>query len=566
MNLNKSYVKKQCSTEYRLFCNTLRNKNLTNKQLVYLHNAVLLPKVEYRLKRTILTRKDCDRISAPFRSVLKHALHLTRSFPTDLIQYRSSLNLFNLFQRNLTQHCSRLALALTANLSNTFTNIFFHRLFHLQKQLYISHSPLVIDNFSIFSNITSLNTDIIFSTIKLTSEIGIHFALLSKLTQHAWRQPIHDFFDSNPKLYAYSIKRNLLQRLNITTIGDCFADNGVNLLNYSDIARKYNAHVSGVVPLWYKRIQLIVTGSTSSLRLLPQFIDQQYNQQTSLSIYSSPTPLNNARYCSFWCVTWDNNNSSFHIYRAFSHTPQLLRLQHWIPVNPDPNHRLTPQSAPIQVRKCSGCHLHNENLQDRGGRSMHVHHDPHNCRIEIAHNQAMLLESQDRSNRFGFSPIGINTLRISMFTLRHDASQFFNAINYQQIPEATITTGFSEIKPHFKVNDSYTPITSNLRYFMNDCFDAYTFNNIINLSRFKDILTWHNDKLINWNTTWSLLTSPVDCNKKSHTSFKQSSAHAFSLKLMANELPLLRTLQTIRNPDLYDPSWKCPVCDSDIED
>jgi hypothetical protein len=85
MNLNKSYVKKQCSTEYRLFCNTLKNKNLTDKQLVYLHNAVLLPKVEYRLKGTILTRKDCDRISAPFRSVLKHALHLTRSFPTNLI-------------------------------------------------------------------------------------------------------------------------------------------------------------------------------------------------------------------------------------------------------------------------------------------------------------------------------------------------------------------------------------------------------------------------------------------------------------------------------------------------
>jgi hypothetical protein len=385
-------------------------------------------------------------------------------------------------------------------------------------------------------------------------EIGIHFALPLKLTQHAWRQPIHDFFDSNPKLYAYSIKRNLLQRLNITTIGDCFADNGVNLLSYSDIARKHNAHASGVVPLWYKHIQYIVTGSTSSLRLLPHFIDQQSNQQTSLSTYSSPTPPINARYCSFWCVTWDNNINSFHIYRAFSHTPQLLRLQHWIPVNPDPNHRLTPQSAPIQVRKYLGCHLHDENSQDRGGRSMHGHHDPHNCRIEIAHNQVMLLEFQDRSNRSGFSPVGINTLRISMFTLRHDASHCFNTVNYQQIPEATITTGFSEIKPYFKVNDSYTPITSNLRYFMNDCFDAYTFNNIINLSRFKDILTWHNDKLINWNTTWSLLTSPVDCNKKSQTSFKQSSAHAFSLKLMANELPLLNTLQTIRNPDLYDPS------------
>jgi hypothetical protein len=153
-----------------------------------------------------------------------------------------------------------------------------------------------------------------------------------------------------------------------------------------------------------------------------------------------------------------------------------------------------------------------------------------------------------------------------MFTLRHDASNFFNVNVIHQSPITHITTGISEIKTFFIFNASHIPITSNLRYFMNDCFDTYTFNNIINLSRFKDILTWHNDKLINWNTTWSLLTSSIDCDTKSRTSYKQSSTHTFTLKLMANELPLLKTLQTIRNPNLYDSSWNCPSCNLSVED
>src|SRR5436305_11808694 len=50
--LNKQFIKKQCRTEYQLFTGKLRNKKLTTDQFRYLYNAVLLPKVLYRLKCT----------------------------------------------------------------------------------------------------------------------------------------------------------------------------------------------------------------------------------------------------------------------------------------------------------------------------------------------------------------------------------------------------------------------------------------------------------------------------------------------------------------------------------
>src|SRR6185369_802401 len=52
---SSAFVKKQCKTEYALFASTLRRKHLTIDQLRYLHNSVLIPRVEYRLKATLLT-------------------------------------------------------------------------------------------------------------------------------------------------------------------------------------------------------------------------------------------------------------------------------------------------------------------------------------------------------------------------------------------------------------------------------------------------------------------------------------------------------------------------------
>ena len=44
LSLSSTYVKKQCTTEYSLFTNKLC---LTCDQLKYLHNSVLLPKINY---------------------------------------------------------------------------------------------------------------------------------------------------------------------------------------------------------------------------------------------------------------------------------------------------------------------------------------------------------------------------------------------------------------------------------------------------------------------------------------------------------------------------------------
>src|SRR4051794_6266570 len=108
LTLNKKFVKKQCTTEYQLFTGKLRNKKLTTDQLKYLHNAVLLTKVLYRLKCTVFSEKDCDSIMGPFKKLYKNTSNLVKSIPNCFLHYSQALGITNLYQQHITSHITTL--------------------------------------------------------------------------------------------------------------------------------------------------------------------------------------------------------------------------------------------------------------------------------------------------------------------------------------------------------------------------------------------------------------------------------------------------------------------------
>src|SRR5436190_158125 len=73
---SSSFVKSQLKTEYHQFTSILRHKKLTAKQLVYLHNTVLLPKLSYHSQTTSLRTKTCQQIASPFDLMFKRHMNL----------------------------------------------------------------------------------------------------------------------------------------------------------------------------------------------------------------------------------------------------------------------------------------------------------------------------------------------------------------------------------------------------------------------------------------------------------------------------------------------------------
>src|SRR3954467_1108490 len=169
LTLNKQFVKRQCHTEYHLFASKLANKKLTTDQLKYLHNAVLLPKVLYRLKCTALSDQECNVITGPFKKIYKTTSSLVSSLPNSFLHYKQALGLSNLFQQHLINHITNLSNGLSAG--DSFSRIIQHRLFQMAKDINIPFSPLLIDNFKTFTKTKVMNTNQI---------LGIFFFPLKK--------------------------------------------------------------------------------------------------------------------------------------------------------------------------------------------------------------------------------------------------------------------------------------------------------------------------------------------------------------------------------------------------
>ena len=74
MKDSPSYVVKQLAHEYTSFTNLLRYKKLTANQLTYLHNTVLIPKVEYRAQCSHVSEPLCRKIQSSFLSLFKNKL------------------------------------------------------------------------------------------------------------------------------------------------------------------------------------------------------------------------------------------------------------------------------------------------------------------------------------------------------------------------------------------------------------------------------------------------------------------------------------------------------------
>src|SRR2546423_5645621 len=145
--MNLPFVKKQCRIEYQLFANKFNKKMLTVRQLTYLHNSVLLPKIEYRMMCTIPMEPVCKSIASPVRIITKHAEKFSSTLPSSFLYLNQEFQLTDLYARIIQNH----TFTLTArfNASETLSSIYHHRTHNLQDALWTPIHPFDIKDFTV---------------------------------------------------------------------------------------------------------------------------------------------------------------------------------------------------------------------------------------------------------------------------------------------------------------------------------------------------------------------------------------------------------------------------------
>ncbi|GBC08516.1 hypothetical protein RclHR1_08180010 [Rhizophagus clarus] len=120
---SRDFVKKQIAGECNSFAATLRPAKLSAKQVVYLYNTVLIPKLEYRMQVTHLSDRDCYTATKHIRSLVKQ-------------------------KANFLCHVNNLFL-MANSITSFIQRLFVYRLMLIQFQFLIPVSPLTVTDWSL---------------------------------------------------------------------------------------------------------------------------------------------------------------------------------------------------------------------------------------------------------------------------------------------------------------------------------------------------------------------------------------------------------------------------------
>jgi len=105
---NKTFISKSLINEIKSAVAIMTPKRLTDKQIVYIYNSVLIPRIEYRSQLNFFTEQQCKLITTPFIAFMKKKLKLSCDTPSSIIYSHSFYNLTDLYQRLFTAYSEAL--------------------------------------------------------------------------------------------------------------------------------------------------------------------------------------------------------------------------------------------------------------------------------------------------------------------------------------------------------------------------------------------------------------------------------------------------------------------------
>ena len=85
---------------------TANTKQITDKQITYIINTVIIPTLEYRLHNIVLPYSTCTKILSQYLTVAKHKSHLSKSTPNSTMLNPHLYNIHNIWDIQLQHHIS----------------------------------------------------------------------------------------------------------------------------------------------------------------------------------------------------------------------------------------------------------------------------------------------------------------------------------------------------------------------------------------------------------------------------------------------------------------------------
>src|SRR6266542_237870 len=335
------FIIQQIKQEISQVCNTLKYKKVTDKQLLYVFNAVVIPRLEYRSQLVFLSEDLCSTLMAPFRKLFKHKLNLNQCIPNAILSTNLLYNFRSLYEVKVHSMFINLVCLLNdPNLAGLTTKI---RIRQLQTQLHLAQCPLIDWPFTSSIHLK----DNIANLLSVLPQFNLSFECDSSWS-NLIQGGVHPLVQVLPHtLYLKSLSSLKFQR--IMFVEQLFSYDGIFMMTWQD-HRLIQSSLTNNVPKWFTALEgLLLSFPHTSRRLLPRWIASSIPHTFPVTIF-----FQNLRipYGS-WSFCWSVNHQSLIIGKVLKCLNDDVLIEHWSYTPHSSN--ISPSNQPTKFSLCTGC-------------------------------------------------------------------------------------------------------------------------------------------------------------------------------------------------------------------
>ncbi|POG58120.1 hypothetical protein GLOIN_2v1790829 [Rhizophagus irregularis DAOM 181602=DAOM 197198] len=360
----QSHVIKRAQQEITSITNALRYKKVTASQIAYVNNVVLMARLEYRLKTTLVSENQCQTIHNRMITLLKTKMRIIRSTNNNIFMHQNIVGLVPLSQHLHTAQYSEFIIRINSqDWDGISTRIMLRNAqlrIGVQGCILVDHTELILkinlqNNFNfnllksfkdqMFSfrptdltawNLTTQHQHTIISILHTSVDVG--HTNFRKLEQ------------SRIKAIESFIKRPA-ELLDINFLDHITHNNGVDMLFWTQIKKIFGKNPKGPIPNFFKYLEEIAINQNSNGQrtLIEQY--QATNIPTNKIVSLTPSPPSRDGRRKEWIITRDRDEYQFG--KILKKNLTRFSYQHWI--RQDNNNLIT---------QCAGCSTNSTHIED----------------------------------------------------------------------------------------------------------------------------------------------------------------------------------------------------------
>jgi ribonuclease HI/endonuclease/exonuclease/phosphatase family metal-dependent hydrolase len=347
---NKNFVKNQISNEIGKAYNVMKYKKLIDDQIKYIYNVVLVPRCEYKMLITILSKEEIKKLTTQIRKLLRNKIGISNTAPNVILSHKELYKLIDLYHRQSESQITNLLKRLNdEHLMGTITEI---RLRQLQEAEFLHDNPMDIWS---YSRINAFKNNIIAKILCIANDLGINISPIGIRNKHKFTEVKGEIKLQRILKEEFRKVKNQLKKKNIYTLDQIVSNDGKRLLEWKQITSKNSVILKGKVPNWFKRIEEeVILDNERTLKEEFRISNNKYtcrNQRILLS-----TKIDHRKF--YWVAgLTDIQNKDIYVGILQTKKPELyttdtIEITHYKILGDT----TIVKSSSLHMSKCTGCY------------------------------------------------------------------------------------------------------------------------------------------------------------------------------------------------------------------